>query len=123
MTNMGFRFLWINSVCIIQPHKNYYFEGCDSLEDWSKEAGQMGGYYGKSYVTIAATSDENSKAGFLQHPAGKKEDCVLISEAPDYRLFACKIFDDFRGDVEAARLNSRGWVLQERALFKANSPF
>ncbi|RSM18252.1 hypothetical protein CDV31_002978 [Fusarium ambrosium] len=100
--NMGVRFLWIDSVCIIQPHKNCSVKGCDSLGDWREEACQMGGYYGKSYVTIAATSAQSSKAGFLRRPTGNEEDCT---------------------DVEAARLNSRGWVLQERALSRRTIHF
>jgi hypothetical protein len=31
-------------------------------------------------------------------------------------IYACIDIDDFHKDVELSRLNTRGWVLQERAL-------
>ncbi|KAF2866326.1 heterokaryon incompatibility protein-domain-containing protein, partial [Massariosphaeria phaeospora] len=43
---LGFRYLWIDSLCILQ----------DSTEDWLHEAGRMGDIYRGSICTIAAVS-------------------------------------------------------------------
>jgi hypothetical protein len=54
------RYLWIDSLCIIQ----------DSREDWAKEAARMADVYGNAYVTVAAVNSANSKGGlFSKHEA------------------------------------------------------
>lgn len=54
---LGIRYLWIDSLCIIQ--------GCP--EDWARESKRMEDVYAGAYCTIAATSAANSEAGFLRH--------------------------------------------------------
>jgi hypothetical protein len=49
---LGLRYLWINSLCIIQ----------DSKEDWIKEAAQMDLIYKNSKATIVAEGCPNSQA-------------------------------------------------------------
>lgn len=112
---LGMRFLWIDSICIIQRHKGCSAV-CDSLSDWDKEAGKMGRYYNWSYATLAATAATDSKAGFL-HPRKKPRQCVNIRRSPSGSdIYVCEPIDDFQTDVVDAALNTRGWVLQERAL-------
>lgn len=52
----GVRYLWVDSLCIIQ----------DSLEDWSHQAGQMASIFENAYLTIGATSTESDDQAFLQ---------------------------------------------------------
>ncbi|PQE26592.1 hypothetical protein CJF30_00001352 [Rutstroemia sp. NJR-2017a BBW] len=47
---LGIRYLWIDSLCIIQ----------DSLSDWEAESARMGDVYTNSFLTIAATHSTNS---------------------------------------------------------------
>ncbi|OCL02676.1 HET-domain-containing protein, partial [Glonium stellatum] len=51
----GIRYLWIDSLCIIQ----------DSPDDWESEASQMGAYYRNALVTISAAHGSNSDAGLF----------------------------------------------------------
>lgn len=53
---LGLRYLWIDSLCIIQ----------DSLRDWETEAAKMASIYQNSYVTISATDASNGSAKCLQ---------------------------------------------------------
>jgi hypothetical protein len=46
---MGVRYLWIDSLCIIQDK-----------EDWALHAPQMATVYGNAYLTISADAAENS---------------------------------------------------------------
>ena len=55
---LGVRYLWIDSLCIIQ----------DSPDDWSDQAPCMASIYGNAHVVIAADAAEDSRQGFLDHP-------------------------------------------------------
>ncbi|KAL9121473.1 MAG: hypothetical protein Q9187_001964, partial [Circinaria calcarea] len=50
---MYVRYVWIDSICIIQ----------DSKEDWEKEAAQMASVYSNAYYTIAASLLANGNEG------------------------------------------------------------
>ncbi|KAL7790949.1 heterokaryon incompatibility protein domain-containing protein [Trichoderma ceciliae] len=91
---LGIQFIWIDSLCIIQ----------DDPDDWEREAKRMEGVFALAYCTLAATSAEDSTAGFLDRPSHRK--CVG-PRSVDKR---------FHRDVEEGILNQRAWVLQERAL-------
>ncbi|RYP17430.1 hypothetical protein DL765_004518 [Monosporascus sp. GIB2] len=54
---LGIRFLWIDSLCIIQ----------DSPEDWAEQAPRMADIYGKAYVTLSADAAGNCNEGFLSN--------------------------------------------------------
>lgn len=51
--NLGLRYLWIDSLCIIQ----------DSREDWQIESSKMADIYHNSFLTIAAISSPDSRGG------------------------------------------------------------
>jgi hypothetical protein len=53
---IGIRFIWIDSLCIIQ----------NSLDDWEHEAGTMLRVYQNAYCNIAATHSRNSSQGLFR---------------------------------------------------------
>jgi len=55
---VGYRYLWIDSLCIIQ----------DSHQDWVQESARMGRYYKHAAVTIAADVARSGHEGFLTRP-------------------------------------------------------
>ncbi|KAH7305851.1 hypothetical protein B0I35DRAFT_492482 [Stachybotrys elegans] len=101
---LDIEYIWIDSVCIIQ----------EDLVEWESEARKMGDVFSAAYCTITASSAETSSAGFLTHRDPRS--CVQIDTADRGTLYVCRAIDDFPQDVEISVLNSRGWVLQERAL-------
>ncbi len=52
---LGVKYLWIDSVCIIQ----------DDKEDWENEGRKMASIYANAWVTIAATGVKDDVEGFL----------------------------------------------------------
>lgn len=113
---LGFSYIWIDSLCIIQ----------DSKEDWLSESSKMGDVYKHSSCNIAATGFSEGSRGFfierdverLNFPkvhaewAGKWP----YTEEPRrgyYYLVDQALWDN---EVGSAPLNRRGWVLQERLL-------
>lgn len=101
---LGIRFLWIDSLCIIQ----------DDPEDWERESKRMEDVFSSAYCTIAATCATGSAEGFLK-PRGDRK-CATMRSSKGSKFFICEAIDDFGLHVEASELNQRGWVLQERAL-------
>ncbi|OXV10397.1 hypothetical protein Egran_01842 [Elaphomyces granulatus] len=75
------KYLWIDSLCIIQGDK----------EDWKKEAKRMEHVFASAYCTIAASSASNWRDGFLErnlspHPPGR--DHFIIDSHFPKRLMA-----------------------------------
>lgn len=101
---LGVRYLWIDSLCIIQ----------EDPDDWAAEAGRMEDVFSHAYCTIAASSASSSLVGFL----GERQprDAIMLPTSGGALLYLAEDIDDFRADVENSILSSRGWVLQERAL-------
>lgn len=108
--SLGFRYLWIDSLCIIQ----------DSLEDWRTQSAMMGQIYSTACCNIAATWASDSSQGCFS-----KRDPFLItpttiasnpqsSQSAEYQISFG--YNKYVQDVTKAPLNGRGWVVQERCL-------
>jgi Heterokaryon incompatibility protein (HET) len=102
--NLGVRYLWIDSLCIIQEDE----------EDWKAESKLMEDVFSFSYCTIAASTARGSDDGFIKPQSPRK--CVRLQDSQGSTFYVCEAVDDFRSDVELGDLNKRGWVFQERAL-------
>jgi Heterokaryon incompatibility protein (HET) len=113
---MGLRYLWIDSLCIVQ----------DSVDDWTKEASLMADVYKNARFNIAATAAINSHHGmFYDRDPLKIGSCLVlitwdgtwfISEQDVKGSYYLTRKDAFDEDICLAPLNKRGWVLQERLL-------
>ncbi|KAG0646494.1 Serine threonine-kinase [Hyphodiscus hymeniophilus] len=98
------RYLWIDSLCIIQ--------GDDG--DFKDEAQHMESVFSSALCVIAASRATGTSAGFLMERRDRR--FVKIGEAGASPFYVCEAIDDFQHDVIDGALNKRGWVLQERAL-------
>jgi hypothetical protein len=106
---LGQRYLWIDSLCIIQ----------DNREDWDTESKKMEVVFRNVYYTIAATSAEDSTKGFLNRPTLEEDSqYVMVPNSSHGKIYICTSINDFDGDVLKGVLNKRAWVLQERALLR-----
>jgi hypothetical protein len=111
---LGFKYIWIDSLCIIQNG--------DDGRDWGIEAGKMAQYYTQSILTIAALTYEPSE-GFLcprktpiltklvqlpyRDPKGEVRGVFYIyktEKSPEQRYWAA---------VRQSPLLKRGWIFQE----------
>ncbi|KAK2737455.1 heterokaryon incompatibility protein [Colletotrichum kahawae] len=101
---LGIKYLWIDSICIIQ----------DDAQDWEVESSKMEEVFSCAYVTISAVSAKSSLAGFLGERPSRA--CVRFQADGKQPLYVCPAIDDFHRDVELGEISKRGWVLQERAL-------
>ncbi|KAK0649935.1 heterokaryon incompatibility protein-domain-containing protein [Cercophora newfieldiana] len=116
---LGIRYLWIDSLCIVQ----------DSTEDWEQESRKMGRVYGDATLTISAIAASSSDIGLLvsgsasQLPASEFPAPIPLRIFPD-RATAGEVLVE-RADVEEESLSRlvangplsvRGWTLQEAIL-------
>ncbi|KAH8656837.1 heterokaryon incompatibility protein-domain-containing protein [Ilyonectria robusta] len=121
--NLGIRYLWIDSLCIIQ----------DSRSDWEKESKKMGHVYRNAFLTISAMAAEGSEGGILGpwptidfpkpatvrvFPSGDENNAVVR-----LHLDHCENFPSWYQETAQSPLNSRGWVLQEMVLSPRNLYF
>lgn len=120
------RYMWIDSLCIIQ----------DDKDDWSRESALMYSVYRNSYCNLSATAAADSTYGmhFDRDPHHLWENEINLNtegiprsldERPPKRhlgseqhIRRCRIQDTSFWDrqVDDAPVNRRAWVLQERLL-------
>ncbi|KAF4638005.1 hypothetical protein G7Y89_g91 [Cudoniella acicularis] len=113
---LGFRYIWIDSLCIIQ----------DSFLDWENESAKMANIYQNAMLTIAGSMSKKSTEGIL-----KARDSFTMDPASMHHLklhIGCRASesvslawkDDEEEDLAAVfargSLASRGWTFQERVL-------
>ncbi|KAH7132760.1 heterokaryon incompatibility protein-domain-containing protein [Dactylonectria macrodidyma] len=111
---IGKRYLWIDSLCIIQGEGG----------DWETEAKKMEAVFRNAYCTVAATSAEVSTKGFLNRPVDESNlQYVTVPNSSHGKVYVCTSIDDFPGDVVEGVLNKRAWVFQERALSRRTIHF
>ncbi|KAH7403899.1 heterokaryon incompatibility protein-domain-containing protein [Cadophora sp. MPI-SDFR-AT-0126] len=107
---LGIRFLWIDSLCIVQ----------DDRSDWQTQSRLMGDIYSNASLTISAALGEDSHAGlFFQRDARKTYPCTLSLRYPKTDGVITKgtflmCHDWYTPDT--AVLDKRGWTLQEKYL-------
>lgn len=110
---LGVRYLWIDSLCIIQGDE----------EDWREQSVRMEKVFASAYCTIAATSATSSSEGFLhRRPTNSVKLEVPGLDPPQY-AYVAEISENFERDVENSPLSQRAWVLQERALSRRTLHF
>jgi hypothetical protein len=100
---LGVRYLWIDSICILQGRNG----------DFIKEARGMENVFSSAYCVLAASCVSSQRGGFLGYRRNRK--VVTIQQEKD-PLYICEMIDNFDEHVLKSELNNRGWVLQERAL-------
>lgn len=106
---LGLRYLWIDSVCIIQ----------DSMSDWERESSQMGSIYSNSMCTISAMASTDSSGGlFFERNPHLAQPCSINSQWEGQHPEKYSIVDYHLWDscITAAPLSSRAWAVQERLL-------
>lgn len=101
---LGFRYLWIDALCIIQ----------DDPTDWAEQSATMTDIYQGCTVNIAALDALESDQGLF--PKLSNHSCVVASSADsdDAKcVLALIIPPPYSGFIGDRQLGIRGWVFQE----------
>ncbi|KAK5100029.1 hypothetical protein LTR70_007991 [Exophiala xenobiotica] len=104
---LGFKYLWIDSLCIIQNQR----------EDWEVEVALMGDIFANAFCTVAAASSPSSFDGCRIRSDSTKRTRFIDATFGDKRV---RIFErcpeDWNCEYVTNPLQKRAWVLQERLL-------
>jgi hypothetical protein len=103
---LGIRYLWIDSLCIVQGKGG----------DFDVEAKCMEAVFSFAYCVIAAVRAQGSSSGFLWERRARAFVPLEMPPPRERTVYVCEAIDDFQHHVIEGSLSSRGWVLQERAL-------
>ena len=104
---LGFRYIWIDSMCIVQ----------DSKEDKEAEISQMTKIYAHATLTVVNKRGDRVTEGFLHPrtlPSGTSSFQFEAENGQTYRLTL--FFEDAYDQEENIAINTRGWTLQEHLL-------
>ena len=106
---LGFRYLWIDSLCIIQ----------DNRDDWLKEAAQMSRVYSNATFTISAAHARAGDVGCFKQRDGLRHFPVILC-FPHVKGDARMVFQTYGRPEEMydpdPPLYGRAWVYQEQIL-------
>ena len=116
LRKLGIRYLWIDSLCIIQ----------DDSDDWKQESSQMASIYQNAHLVVSATKSANAHEGLFAQLDDQFQPHVLPVTTPDGRTehiwFRRSLthmpgpFSFFRKGEPPLPTLSRGWIFQERLL-------
>lgn len=114
---LGLKYLWIDSLCIIQSGK-------DHTKDWLDHVGQMGAIYENSLINISASHFGSSQQGlFFERttPSILSPLNGIITTGSGSRLLPSRYYwmCDYQEWTKLTGnfpLDNRGWVFQERSL-------
>lgn len=121
---MGFRYLWIDALCIIQ----------DNTKDWEREAADMGKVYQYAALTIVSLMSNSQETFSNFHPSLRSPFYIpfesKIGRSPDgrllrgrYQLWFDGVENKFGGPVLLNKISkalpsnrwvTRGWTFQEQ---------
>ncbi|KAH7062208.1 heterokaryon incompatibility protein-domain-containing protein [Macrophomina phaseolina] len=106
---LGFKYLWIDSLCIIQ----------DSPKDWENESASMAAIYGASALNLVALGVDSHQGCFVRRNPLKLTPCKLNQDSvkTTYALHCCV---DVEMAFDWAPSMQRAWVAQERVLAPRN---
>ena len=99
----GQRYLWIDSLCIIQGDSG----------DWASESAKMGDIYANSYFTIAALDAEDDSEGFLQREFRFTALDITSTNGQSTRVY---LETNQCPTIRSEPLRTRAWTLQEEYL-------
>jgi hypothetical protein len=105
---LGIRYLWIDSLCIIQ----------DDDHDWAVESSKMSDVYANSFLTLAVAASEDDAKGFL---TARKQSYVILnlslSTGKNSRIYLQSEEDLLQYELNTKNhLKTRAWTIQEEFL-------
>ena len=103
---LGLRYLWIDSLCIIQ----------DDQDDWRHEASLMANIYENAYLTLGATVSSSDAGGLFRSNLPIHDPIELHGRTRKGENFTAFVRQQLPHQLTLEPLFQRAWILQERYL-------
>ncbi|KAE8364764.1 heterokaryon incompatibility protein-domain-containing protein [Aspergillus caelatus] len=106
---LGVKYLWIDSLCIVQDDSN----------DWSEQCPLMAEIYHNAYITLAASGASNPRAGLYftsDDEWDRGREILSTNGRHSFRAFARTAVADMNSTWDREPLFKRAWAYQERML-------
>lgn len=108
--NLGYRFIWIDTLCIIQ----------DSEEDWEEQSILMASIYGNAALVLAASAAKSTEDGFLRTKHDSRAEARLkLARNEHHRSidrYFCIRLEEISSFSSRGPLDERAWAYQEEAV-------
>ncbi|KAH6968100.1 heterokaryon incompatibility protein-domain-containing protein [Fusarium avenaceum] len=117
-SELGFSYIWIDSLCIIQEF--------DEQADWKEQAAEMDSVYGNAALNLCMAGSANpSEPSFGSRDTDLILPVCISLTAFDGDLVELRLVPDstFECDIKDSPLRKRGWVFQEWYLAKRSLIF
>lgn len=101
---LGFRYLWIDSLCIVQGPNG----------DFDVEGKRMEAIFSNANCVLAASSAKGQRDGLFR--CNTRRSPVSIVQPRGSTINVCEFMDNFGEQVLGSFLSQRGWAFQERVL-------
>ncbi|KAF8246849.1 HET-domain-containing protein [Wilcoxina mikolae CBS 423.85] len=101
---LGERYLWIDSLCIVQ----------DDIGTQQDQIDQMDRVYGSALFTIVAAAGNSANAGLPGLSPGSREKLQMVEYVQGLRLTVP--LPTLLDSMDSSYINTRGWTFQERLL-------
>ena len=108
---LGYKYLWIDSLCIIQDS--------DDDEDWKAECANMASYYRQASLTLVADASPNNSSGMIFQCTSQLSQEILrlpLSISGATNCGSVYLRHHVLEEDQARYTAECGWILQEEAL-------
>jgi len=102
---LGYRFLWVDALCIVQ----------DDVENVIENVDRMDQVYQGAHLTFVAAAGQNAYHGLPGISTPRKEHQLRVHIKG---ITISSMLENARGAIDFTRWNTRGWTYQERLLSK-----
>ena len=108
---LGFRYLWVDSLCIIQQDPNRRDRDANESEARQSQLDQMGSIFGHASIVLVAAGGEDADCGLVGISQARKPSQIAQEVKPGVNVLLAVEYDRSYG-----KWDTRAWTLQEKLM-------
>lgn len=108
---LGLKYLWVDSLCIIQQDPRQKNRSINELEARQSQLDQMGSIFGHAKIVIVAAGGEDAGCGLAGISQPRKPIQIAQAVMPNVNVLLAAQYDESYG-----KWDTRAWTLQEKLM-------